>query len=94
MNSREIEEASSCDEELMTIRQCIETGNWDSPKCASYKSVRDELCIVGYIVLRGTGIVIPQKLRPRVIELGHEGHQGILKMKVISTFIMKCINFH
>jgi hypothetical protein len=81
MNSREIEEASSCDEELMTVRQCIETGNWGSPKCASYKSVRDELCIVGKIVLRGTRMVIPQKLRPRVIELGHEGHQGILKMK-------------
>jgi hypothetical protein len=41
MNSRETEEASSCDEELMTVRQCIETGNWDRPKCASYKSVRD-----------------------------------------------------
>jgi hypothetical protein len=35
MNSREIEEAPSCDEELMTVRQCIEIGNWDSPKCAS-----------------------------------------------------------
>jgi hypothetical protein len=26
-------------------------------------------------------MVIPQKLRPRVIELSHEGHKGILKMK-------------
>ncbi|CAB4035832.1 Transposon Tf2-6 poly, partial [Paramuricea clavata] len=26
-------------------------------------------------------MVIPQKLQPRVIELGHKGHQGILKMK-------------
>jgi transposase-like protein len=81
MNSREIEEASSFDEELMTVRHCIEIGNWDSPKCASCKSVRDELCIVGKIVLRGTRMVIPQKLRPRVIEFGHEGHKGILKMK-------------
>ena len=62
MNSREIEEASSFDEELMTVRQCIEIGNWDSPKCVSCKSVRDELCIVGKIVLRGTRMVIPQKL--------------------------------
>ncbi|CAB4015033.1 Hypothetical predicted protein, partial [Paramuricea clavata] len=43
---KEIEEASSCDEELMTT-------------------------IVGVSV----------KLRPIVIELGYEGHQGILKMK-------------
>jgi hypothetical protein len=81
MNSREIEKASSCEEELKIVQKCIETGNWDSPQCSSYKSVRDELCVVGNVILRGTRIVIPQKLRPRVIKLGHEGHQGILKMK-------------
>jgi hypothetical protein len=31
MNSREIEEASSSDEELMTVRQCIEIRNWTVP---------------------------------------------------------------
>ena len=65
----------------MPNRQSIESGNWDSPRCAGFKTVRDELCSVGNIVLRGTRIVVLRKLRPRVIELGHEGHQGILKMK-------------
>ena len=51
MNSREIEVASSCDEELMAVRQSIESGNWDSPSCSSFKSVRDELCSVGNIIL-------------------------------------------
>ena len=31
--------------------------------------------------LRGSRPVIPGELRPRVLELAHEGHQGILKTK-------------
>ena len=81
MNSREIEVESSCDEELIAVRQSIESGNWNSPRCAGFKTVRDELCSVGNIVLRGTRIVVPRKLQPGVIELGHKGHQGIFKMK-------------
>ena len=42
MNSREIEVESSCDEELIGVRQSIESGNWDSPRCARFKTVRDE----------------------------------------------------
>ena len=81
MTAKEIGEESDTDEELIMVRQCIKTGKWDGVECASYKPVRDELCIVGKMVLRGTRIVVPKKLRPRVIELGHEGHQGIMKMK-------------
>ena len=33
-----------------------------------------ELCVIGKIVLRGTRIVLPRKLRPRAISLAHEGH--------------------
>ena len=36
---------------------------------------------MGKIVLRGTRIVVPKKLQGRVIELGHEGHQGMAKIK-------------
>ena len=46
-----------------------------------YKPVRNELCVLGNIVLRGTRLVIPLKLRRRVLELGHEGHLGIVQMK-------------
>ena len=44
-------------------------------------TIRDELCVFGKIVLQGTIIAVPKKLRERVIELGHEGHQGMEKMK-------------
>lgn len=38
--------------------------------------VQDELCKIGYIVLRGTRIVIPEKLRMKCVKLAHQGHLG------------------
>ena len=43
--------------------------------------VKDELCVLGKLVLRGTRIVFPKALRGEVLRLAHEGHQGIVKMK-------------
>ncbi|XP_056016954.1 uncharacterized protein K02A2.6-like [Ostrea edulis] len=42
---------------------------------------RNELCAIGQIILRLTRIVIPKTLRARILELGHEGHPGIVVMK-------------
>ena len=35
----------------------------------------------GKLVLRGTRLLIPKRLRERVLELAHEGHQGLVKTK-------------
>ncbi|KAK0144487.1 hypothetical protein N1851_017148 [Merluccius polli] len=35
------------------------------------------------IILRGTRIVIPASLEQRVLQLAHEGHQGIIKTKTL-----------
>ena len=40
-----------------------------------------ELCSIGQLILRGTRIVIPKKLTPRVLSLAHEGHLGIVGTK-------------
>ena len=45
----------------------------------SYICVKNELCCIGKLVLRGDRIVIPQSLRKRVLDAAHEGHQGIVK---------------
>ena len=37
--------------------------------------------ICSQLILHGNGIVIPSKLRPRVLMLAHEGHPGIVSMK-------------
>ena len=81
MTIEEIEDESAVDEELEYVRQSIETEDWDDSNFAKCKPIREQLCLFGKIVLRRTRIAVPKKLRPRVIELGHEGHQGMEKMK-------------
>ena len=46
-----------------------------------YLSVKNELCLLGKIVMRRTRIVIPQNLKSEELLLAHEGHQGIVKTK-------------
>ena len=46
-----------------------------------YKGARHELAVVGKLILTGTRIVMPWKLRSLVLGLAHEGHQGIVKTK-------------
>ncbi|PIK38325.1 hypothetical protein BSL78_24838 [Apostichopus japonicus] len=77
---KKIEDESSVDEELSLLRDCIQKDNW-SELPTPYKMVRNELAVVGYLVLRGNRIVIPKVLRAQVVELAHEGHQGIVKSK-------------
>ena len=84
MTGKEVEEESAADEELENLRQCIKTGNWENPSCASYKPIREELCVFGKTVLRGTRIVIPRKLRGRVIELGHENETKITNESLVA----------
>lgn len=49
-----------------------------------YKQVSHELRVVGGTVLRGDRIVIPAKLRQRMIEIAHEGHQGRVRTKQLT----------
>ena len=80
MTTREIERASAEDEELTEVRECWKTGDWSSAP-NSYKLLPDEITVVGRLVMRRMRIVVPFSLRERVLELAHEGHQGIVKTK-------------
>ena len=79
LTTREIEEASAEDEQLRKVRAAIETREFQN--CRDYLLVASELCVIGYLVLRGLRIVIPQKLRQRVLDLAHEGHLGVVATK-------------
>ncbi|XP_029209128.2 uncharacterized protein K02A2.6-like [Acropora millepora] len=81
MTAREVERVSEKDPELCSVRYCIQSGDWSQCKMPHYLSVKNELCTIGKLVMRGTRIVIPQSLRSEVLRLAHEGHQGIMKMK-------------
>ena len=62
------------------MRRCWKTGDWSAAP-SPYRLLRDEITVVGRLVMRGMRIVIPVSLRKRDLELAHEGHQGIVKTK-------------
>lgn len=75
------------DEELCELRRIILAG-WPSRPCEvppavrKYWSVRDTMVIDDGLILKGTAVVIPEKLRPWYMEKLHEGHQGRTKMEL------------
>ncbi|MEW8548477.1 MAG: DDE-type integrase/transposase/recombinase, partial [Candidatus Thiodiazotropha sp.] len=80
ITTREVEEASKDDAELSNVRSCLIQEKWDK-SCANYIPVKDELCKIGYILLRGSRLVIPEKLRLKCIKLAHQGHLGVVGTK-------------
>ena len=62
---KEVEKESATDPEISQLRECISTGNWEKAQ-PQYKHVRNELSSLGKLVLRGTRLLIPRKLRERV----------------------------
>ncbi|XP_070560345.1 uncharacterized protein [Ptychodera flava] len=79
LTTREVEEASAVDEEIAKLKIAMKTGRFD--KCEQYAPVAGELCTIGQLVLRGTHIVLPCKLRPQALALAHEGHLGVVGTK-------------
>ena len=81
MIGREIGEEPEKDELLGEIRECITTGNWENCSDSIFKTMRNEFSVLGKMLLRGTRIVNPKSLRERIVDIPHEGHQGIVKTK-------------
>ncbi|XP_055590161.1 uncharacterized protein LOC129742304 [Uranotaenia lowii] len=78
----EIEEASKLDTSIQSVRGGLERNEW-SEDALPYKLFATEMCFCGMILLRGTRIVIPEKLRSLVLDLAHEGHPGMTVMKQV-----------
>ena len=81
LSVKQVEKVFESDPEMVSLRQYILSGDLSQCRMSAYLCVRNELCVLGKLVLRGTRIVIPEALRGEVLRLAHEGHQGIVKMK-------------
>lgn len=68
------------DETIEAVRKGLYQNKWEG-KALPFKLFETELCFAGSILLRGNRIVMPEKLRTRTLELAHEGHPGMSKMK-------------
>ena len=92
MTKKEISDATRRDPTLQAVKLAIVTNSWQIPKQSAdidiasfliFKTIRDELsfCDETDILLRGDKIVIPRSLQTKVIDIAHEGHQGLIKTK-------------
>jgi transposase InsO family protein len=82
MTLDQIDKESSQDKFIQELIMCINQGKW--PKHEKFKTffkLRNELSIHNNVILRGNRLIIPERLRPMVLQLAHETHQGIVKTK-------------
>lgn len=66
---------------LKRVRASVRTGKWTKGEDKAFQIVKDELSVVGKLVLRGTRIVMPETLRNTTLKIAHECHPGIVLMK-------------
>ena len=67
---------------LSKVRAHLMKGwNYSSPELQPYFRIRSELSVEAGCVLRGNRVVVPLKGRAQVLELLHEAHPGIDRMK-------------
>ena len=89
-----VDEATARDETLQAVIEAMQTGRWHDTAQHSrvndatfnaYKQLKDEVTIgtTTHVILRETRLVIPRELQRQVVDLAHEGHQGITKTKAL-----------
>ena len=82
MTLKEIIEATNADKTLKGLQATIRLNQWDSDIVAPFRKVKDELTVTPQkIILRGTPIVLPEALQQRAVDIAHESHQGLSKVK-------------
>jgi flagellar biosynthesis protein FlhB len=70
------------DPTLQRLSECIEKGRMgNSADIIAYRQFFSELTLVDGLVMRGERIVIHEKLQKQMIQIAHEGHQGIVRTK-------------
>lgn len=76
----EIKAALDSDFELQLVKEAITSGIWDNEAlkehAKDYIPFQRDLSLIEGHVIRGCRLVIPRKLRPRMLQLAHEGHPG------------------
>ncbi|XP_020555459.2 uncharacterized protein K02A2.6-like [Oryzias latipes] len=92
MTLTEIKAETLKDPVLQEVSTFIRDNNWHQSHKSlhadmldRFKRVSEELTTSpsSDIILRGTRLVIPAALEDRVIQLAHEGHQGVVKTKAL-----------
>lgn len=93
MTIDEVKMESLKDKTMQKAVEYSKTGKWyelktlndpeiDKEELLSLRSIKDELTVYNEtLLMKNDKLVIPKSLREKAIKLGHEGHQGIVKIK-------------
>ena len=74
------------DPEMKVLRDTVEQG-WPEkkeqvpPELRPYWNFRDEITCIDDMLFKGHKLIVPQKLRPEMLNIIHEAHTGIVKCK-------------
>ena len=79
-------EESKHDQDTNIFKDCLQNNNWASTKITrQYKSSQHNFAYKDPLILMNSRILIPVTLRKKVLNLGHKGHVGIVKMKSLMS---------
>lgn len=78
-------DASSKDTDFHKIQSWLST-DWPTRKLVpehlrSFYDIRNELSCVQSCLYRGERLIVPESLRPRILQLLHSGHPGVTRMR-------------
>ncbi|CAG2198053.1 unnamed protein product [Mytilus edulis] len=78
LTTKEIEKEAKVDTELSEVRNSLQQAKWNQSVMSAYYPVKNELSVIGYLVMRGRRIIIPKTLQAKCLQLAHEGHLEIV----------------
>ena len=77
---------------LQAVITAVQIGKWydiskdprvNTSDFQSFEKVKEKLCTLTDLVLRGHGIVVHETLREKVVDITQEGHMGMTKTKAL-----------
>ncbi len=77
--------ATKADSELQQVISGMSMGKlYQNPDLVVFQKIASELSVTeSGVLLRGRRIVVPASLRKKMVEIAHEGHQGLIKTKAL-----------
>ena len=108
LSVEEVRDSTRNDPILMVAIDIVKNGNgesrYKSENLRPYDLVPSELAVANGALLRGSRIIVPNALQHRVINISHEGHQGIVKTKQLlhsavwfpgmDRIVRSCLHWH
>ena len=92
VSSDTVRKQTTRDPVLARVKNMVVHGNWDAAERSEdvrpYASRKWELSVQGDCVLWGSRVVIPKACREAVLEMLHEAHPGIDRMKALARSVV------